>query len=108
MKTALAVLGQLALFFLFLAVFFAGGLLVVLGKDPFGGPHWFVHQTSHGPAWFVPSGLLLMTILWLVIVGIEAAAKRLRTAGLWTTLAYLAALIVGLISRFGFYTPSGL
>ncbi len=106
MKTALAILGQAVLFLLFLAIFFAGGLLVLLHKDPFGGPHWFVHQTPHGLAWFVPSGLFLMTILWLVVLGIEAAARRLRTAGLWTTIAYLAALVIGLLSKFGFVTPS--
>ncbi len=106
MKKALAILGQIVLFFVFLGVFIAGSFLSVLGKDPFGGPHWFVHQTAHGPAWFVPSGLFLMTILWLIILGMEAAAKRLRTAGLWTTVAWLAALIIGLISKFGFYTPS--
>ena len=106
MKTALAIIGQILLFFVFLGVFIAGGFLVVLHKDPFGGPHWFVHQTPAGLAWFVPSGMLLMTILWLVILGIEAAAKRLRTAGLWTTVAWLAALIIGLLSKFGFYTPS--
>lgn len=106
MKTALAVLGQIILFLLFLGIFFAGGFLVLLHKDPFGGPHWFIHQTPLGPGWFVPSGLLLMTILWLVVLGIEAAAKRLRTAGVWTTVAWFAALVIGLLSKFGFYTPS--
>lgn len=106
MKTVLAAIGQILLFFIFLATFFAGGLLVLLHKDPFGGPHWFVHQTAHGPAWFVPTGLLLMTILWLVVLLFEALARRLRTAGLWTTVAYVAALVIGLVSKFGFVTPS--
>lgn len=106
MKTALAAVGQILLFLLFLAVFFAGTLLSVLHKDPFGSPHWFVHQTAHGPAWFVPTGLLLMTILWLAVLLTETLARRLRTAGLWTTVAYLAALAIGLVAKFGFYTPS--
>lgn len=106
MKTALAILGQIVLFFVFLGVFFAGGLLALWGKDPFGGPHWFVHQTPAGAAWFVPSGLLLMTILWLLVLLVEALSRRLRTAGLWTTIAWFAALAIGLAFRFGFVTAS--
>ena len=106
MKNAFALLGQIVLFFVFLALFVGGSFLRAFGKDPFGGPRWFVHQTPLGQAYFVPTGLLLMTILWLIVVAIEASAKRIRTAGLWTTVAFLLALVVGLFSKFGFVTPS--
>ena len=105
MKTALAAIGQLLLFLLFLGIFLAGSLLVIFHLDPFHAPHWFVsHPTATTVRYFVPSGLLLMTILWLIVVGIEAAMKRLRTAGLWTTVAYAAALVIGLLSKFGWKT----
>ncbi len=105
MKTVLAVLGQLLLFALFAAIFFAGGILGLFHADPFGAPHWFVsHPTLTSTRYFVPSGLFLMTILWLIILAIETAAKKLRTAGLWSTAAYAAALIIGLLLKFGWAT----
>ena len=105
MKTALAILGQLILFAMFVAIFFAGGILGLFHLDPFGAPHWFVsHPTPFSIRYFVPSGLFLMSILWLIVIGIEAAAKKLRTASLWTTVAYVAALIIGLMLKFGWAT----
>ena len=105
MKTALSLIGQLILFALFTAIFFAGGILALFHADPFHAPHWFVsHPTLTSTRYFVPSGLFLMTILWLIVLGIETAAKKLRTAGLWTTVAYAAALIIGLLLKFGWAT----
>jgi hypothetical protein len=105
MKTALAILGQLILFALFAAIFFAGGILGLFHYDPFGAPHWLVsHPTLTSTRYFVPSGLFLMTILWLIVLAIEAAARKLRTAGLWTTVAYAAALMIGLLLKFGWAT----
>ena len=105
MKNALAVLGQLALFAIFTAIFFAGGMLGLFHLDPFAAPHWFVsHPTVQSTRYFVPSGLILMSILWLIVLGIEAAAKRLRTAGVWTSVAYAAALIIGFLLKFGWAT----
>jgi hypothetical protein len=107
MKTALFVLGQFVLFVLFVAIFFAGGILGLFHLDPFHAPHWFLsHPTPDTSRYFVPSGLLLMTILWLIVVGIEAAAKKIRTAGLWTSVAYAVALIIGLVAKFGWVQPS--
>jgi hypothetical protein len=107
MKKALAVLGQIILFALFVGLFFAGGVLVLFHLDPFGAPQWFVsHPTPEATRYFVPSGLLLMTILYLVVVGIEAALKRLRTAGLWTTIVFVLALVTGLVERFGWVTTT--
>ena len=105
MKTVLHILGQLLLFALFIALFFAGGILGLFHADPFGAPHWFVsHPTLTSTRYFVPSGLLLMTILYLIVLAIEAASKKLRTAGLWTTVAYIIALIIGLLAKFGWVT----
>ena len=105
MKTALSIVGQLVLFALFVAIFFAGGILGLFHYDPFGSPHWFVsHPTLTSTRYFVPSGLFLMTILWLIVLGIETAAKKLRTAGLWTTAAYAVALVIGLLLKFGWAT----
>lgn len=107
MKTTLAVLGQLVLFCLFLAIFFGGSILGTFHLDPFSAPHWFVsHPTPTSTRYFIPSGLFLMTILYLIVLGIEAAMKRIRTAGKWTTVVYLVALIIGLLSKFGWQTPS--
>jgi hypothetical protein len=39
-----------------------------------------------------------------VILLIEAARKRLRTAASWTTLALVLAAVAGLAMKFGFMT----
>jgi len=105
MKTALAILGQLILFAIFIAIFFGGGILGLFHADPFGAPHWFLSRpTLTSTRYFVPSGLFLMSILWLIVLAIEAAARKLRTAGLWTTVAYAAALIIGILAKFGWAT----
>ncbi len=102
MKKTLAILGQLVLFALFLALFFGGGLLALFHLDPFGAPHWFVsHPTPTSTRYFVPTGLILMTLLFLVVLGIQAARKRLGTSGKWTTLLFLLALLVGFLAKFG-------
>lgn len=102
MKTALHILGQLLLCALFVAIFFAGGILGLFHLDPFGAPHWFLtHPSPEATRYFVPSGLLLMTILYFIVLAIEATSKKLRTAGLWTTVAFAVALIIGLLARFG-------
>jgi len=96
MKKVLAILGQLLLLILFLIVFFGGSLL-----DPFH-LKWFIsHPSQLSTRYFVPDGLILMTLLWVIIVAIEASAKRLRSAGLWTTVAYVLALIIGVAMKFG-------
>ena len=105
MKNILAVLGQLILFTIFTALFFVGGILSLFHLDPFGAPHWFVsHPTVTSTRYFVPSGLFLITILWILVLAIEAAAKKIRSAGLWTSVAFVVALIVGLLLKFGWAT----
>ncbi len=104
MKTALAFLGQLVLFFLFLAVFFSGGFLAIFHLDPFHARWLLSHPTPSSIRYFIPTGLIYMTIFYLIVFSIEAAAKRLRTAGLWTTIAYILALVIGFAAKFGFVT----
>ena len=102
MKNTLAVLGQVFLFALFLAIFVGGSFLGLFHLDPFHTPHWF---TSHpGPTsikYFVPSGMILMTIVFVIVAAFETSVKNLRPIIKWTTVAYFSALIVGFIAKFG-------
>ena len=97
MKTTLAFIAQLLLFF---AAFAAG---IVIGVfDPLH-LKWFVtHPTPGATRYFVPDGLILTVLLYLLILIIEAARKSLRTSGVRTTLALALALIAGFILKFGF------
>ena len=104
MKTSFFVLGQLILFGLFTAIFFLGSFLGVLHRDPFP-MQWFVTHPAPGVVrYFVPTGLILMSGVYCLVFLVEAAARRVRTAGLWTTIVYLLALVVGLVEKFGFAT----
>ncbi len=99
MKRALAVAGQ---FCLFLAVFLAGSL-----ADPFlpVHPRWFVTQVApETTRYFVPDGLIACLALYLIILAIEAGRKRLRGSGIWTTIALLLAVGLGLAAKFGVVT----
>ncbi len=108
MKNVLSILGHILLFAVFVAIFFGGGVLGLFHLDPFQGTHWFVsHPTPTSVRYFIPTGLLLMTMLWLVVMGLEAMAHRLRSAGRWTTLVYVLALIVGIAAKFGFVQNDG-
>ena len=99
MKKALALFAQVVLFILFVAVFLVGTLLHPLHL------RWFIsHPSPRATRFFVPDGLILTSVLYLVIVAIEAAARRLRSAGIWTTLAFVLALVVGWIAHFGWAT----
>ncbi len=51
---------------------------------------------------FVYDGILLMLALYLLILLIAAARKKIHTALLNATLAFLLAMIVGLLLKFGF------
>jgi uncharacterized membrane protein YpjA len=55
---------------------------------------------------FVADGLLLAFVVYVLIVILEVARKRLRTAVPWTTLAFLLAVVFGLMMKFGFKTLS--
>jgi hypothetical protein len=100
MKKTLATILQ---FFLFLIVFFVGSLL------PLPRPFHHEHVVSSTPAAtriFIGDGLHLMLALFVLILLIEAATKRFRTAAPWTTLAVILAAVLGFMMKFGFLTRS--
>lgn len=93
MKRVLSVVLQ---FILYLVVFAAGSLL----------PGANVLPTLSIPAGtgrvFVYDGLLLMLIVYILILLISAARKRIHVAWPNATIALVLALIVGLVMKFGF------
>lgn len=99
MKNALFTFLQFLLFY----GLFAAGIVVGL-FDPMH-LKWFVTQLGPGSTrYFVPDGLLMAIGLYVLILLIEAARKRIRQAGPWTTLAFVLALALGLASKFGMVT----
>jgi hypothetical protein len=85
---------------LFLIVFFVGSLL-----PPFHIEHVLI-ATPGVTRIFVADGLVLVLVLFVLIFILEAVRKRLRTAAPWTTLAFLLAVVFGLMMKFGFKTMS--
>jgi hypothetical protein len=100
MKKAILVVAQFVMFYV---VFFVGSLL-----DPFlpVHPRWFI-QAHQGVVvrYFVPDGLVAVVLLYLLVLAVEAVRNRINTAGAWTTMAFVAALGLGLLSKFGWVTP---
>jgi hypothetical protein len=82
---------------LFLVLFGAGTLALPFMPQV---PVWQV-QTSPGRA-FVLDGLVLTLVVYVLIVAIEAARKRLRGPGGLTTLSLILALALGLAMKIGF------
>jgi hypothetical protein len=96
MKTAILAFFEFILFFL---LFLVGSFL-----RPFH-LSWFVsHPTWASTRFFVPDGLLLAILVYLVIVGIGAARKRLPHAAIAPTIALVIAVVLGLLSKFGWLT----
>ena len=93
MKKALSAIAQ---FILFLLVFLAGSL-----ANPMHLKWAVTHPTLTTTRYFVPDGLILMIVLYVVILLIEVLRKRLLTSGLWTTGAFVLALILGFLAKFG-------
>lgn len=86
-------------FVLFLLMFIAGSFLT-----PFH-TRWFVtHPTPFSTRYFIADGLLLMLALFLLVLVLEAAFKRLRTMASWTTGALLLATLLGFAMKLGFIT----
>ena len=105
MKTVLHILGQLLLFALFVAISSPLAQLFIGIFFHFHHLSWFVsHPTPTSSRFYDPTGLIFMTVLYLIVLAIEALAKKLRTAGLWTTIVFAVALIVGFIAQFGWAT----
>jgi hypothetical protein len=97
MKKVLSTILQVILF---LIVFFAASLFP---------PFHIEHVLGIGPAGtriFVADGLLLMLALFIVILIIEALRKRIVASGIWTTVAFLLATVLGFAMKFGFLTRS--
>lgn len=97
MKNTLAILLQ---FVLFLLVFGAFSLF-----PPFHIQH-VIRASSANTRLFIADGLLITLALFLVILLIEAAAKRVVTYGRGTSLAFVLAVILGFLMKFGFLTRS--
>ncbi|ADW67379.1 hypothetical protein [Granulicella tundricola] len=100
MKKAISTFLQFLLFFV---VFGVGSILGGL----FDPTHlrWFVtHPTLTSTRYFKADGLLLAFAVYVLVILIEAARKRISTAAPWTTLAFLLALVIGFLSKFGFAT----
>ena len=81
---------------LFLVVFLAGSLLP--------GAHLLpLLSVSAGPGRiFVLDGLLLMLCVYLILLGIQVARRRVRSSWPVPTLALLLSLLAGLAMKFGF------
>jgi hypothetical protein len=92
MKRALSIVLQ---FILYIVVFGAGSLL----------PAFNILPTLSIPAGtnrvFVYDGLLLMLLVYVLILLIAAARKRLSFALPNATIAFVLALIMGLLMKFG-------
>jgi hypothetical protein len=97
MKNAIVTVLQLIVF---LIVFFVGSIL-----PPFHLEHILI-ATPGTTRIFIADGLLLAFILYILIVIIEVIGRRLRAAVPWTTVAFLLAVIFGLMMKFGFLTRS--
>ena len=97
MRKALSFLAQ---FLLFLAAFAVGILIGVF--DPLH-LRWFVsHPTPHSTRYFVPDGLIVTVLLYLIILLIEVSRRTLKSSAARTSLALALALLCGLLAKFGF------
>lgn len=85
-------------FVLFFLVFGAGSFF-----PPFHVEH-VLAVTPDGTRFFVFDGLLIMILLYAVILLAESLRKRIVTAGLWTTTAFVLAAVAGYTAKFGFLT----
>jgi hypothetical protein len=93
MKRALVGLLQ---FVLLLVTFFVGSIAPAIGWMPY----W---QVSLGAGRvFVYNGLLLMLVLYGLFLLIGVLRKRIRGAWPTSTVALVLALVLGLLSKFGF------
>jgi hypothetical protein len=85
---------------LFLFIFFIGSIF-----PPFHFEHILI-ATPGTTRIFIADGLLLMLALYVLLVIVETLRKRVRTATPWTTLAFVLAIVFGLMMKFGFLTRS--
>jgi hypothetical protein len=85
-------------FVLFLIVFAAGSFF-----PPFHIEH-VIAVTPDGTRLFIWDGAMLMAGLFVIILLIEMARKRLSSSGPWTAAAFALAAIAGYAAKFGFLT----
>jgi hypothetical protein len=90
------VLAGLLQFFLLLLAFLVGSVAPAFGVIP--SLEWPIHPGRV----FVYDGVLLMLALYVLFLLIGAIRKRLRIAWPTSTVALVAALVVGLLCKFGF------
>jgi hypothetical protein len=83
-------------FLLFLLVFAVGSFLFLFLRLPSVVTNWA--QGTRGFQW---DGIILMVALFVLILAIQAARKRVGSAP-WTALAFVLATVVGLLMKFGF------
>ena len=96
MKKIVLLLLQLVVF---LFVFFAGSLWNPLHLQ------WFVtHPSPTSTRFFAPEGLLLMAALYVAVLLIELLRRRAGFSGVWATIAFVLALVLGFVAKFGFVT----
>jgi hypothetical protein len=85
--------------------------LIVFGVFSFIPPFHLEHvvgRNGEGTRVFIWDGLLIATVLFVLVLAVEAARKRIARAGLWTSGAYVLAVLVGLAFKLGFKTNPGL
>ena len=87
-------------FVIFLFVFFIGSMLPLFHLE------YVLIATPGSTRIFIADGLLLAFSLFVIIVLVEVMRKRLRTATPWTTVAFVLAVVFGLMMKFGFLTRS--
>ncbi|MBB5318125.1 hypothetical protein [Tunturibacter empetritectus] len=93
------IIGAILQFLLFLFAFTIGSF-----AHPFN-LHWGLTVTTPTTTrYFVVDGLILITVLFALILLIEALTKHLRPLALWTTVAFVLATIVGFVIKLGFVT----
>lgn len=86
-------------FLLFLLLFFVGSIILpVYGLLP-------NMTVALGPnRTFTYDGLVLALVVYLLLLAIEAVRKTLRSSGLRTTVAFVLAVVVGLLMKVGIKT----
>ncbi len=84
-------------FLLFLITFALGSFIL----HPFHVQTVLAPDAAHTRT-FIWDGVLLMLLLYVLVLLLELALKKLKTAAPWSTLAVLLAGIIGLFMKFGF------
>jgi hypothetical protein len=98
MKRALFVVLELVVF---LVVFLGGTLMAGFN----GLPKWSV--AAGADHIFVLDGLVFMLALYVLLLLIAAVRRRIATGWQAPTLALVLALVLGLLSKFGFQSIGG-